>query len=100
MLDSDKESSVELKSKTLSHLRKVCGSYGIVPTSYVLTGVMRDGPVPQKASIFAETWKGVYGKRRVAIKILKIPEGHKDHDKIKAVRRVFLALRRTVLSTL
>jgi len=81
--------SVELKSKTLSHLRKVCGSYGVVPTSYALTGVTRDGTVPQKASISTEIWKGTYETKPVAIKILKIPEGRKDYDKIKTVRQVF-----------
>ena len=50
---------------------------------------MRDGPVPQKTGIFTETWKGTYEKNPVAIKILKIPEGQKDYDKIKTVRQGF-----------
>lgn len=95
MLDSDKELDIELKSKTLTHLRRVCGRYGIVPTSYVLAGVVRDQPVPQKTGIVTETWRGSYEKTPVAIKIFKITEGRKDYDKIKTVRRVVLAPRLT-----
>jgi len=86
MLDSDKEMTVELKSRTLTALRRVCGRYGVVPTSYVLTGIVRDEPVPQKTGIVTETWKGTYETKLVAIKIFKITEGRKDYDKIKTVR--------------
>lgn len=61
---------------------------------------MRDGPIPQKAGIITETWKGIYEKKLVAIKILKISEGHKDYDKIKTVRQVFPIPRRTVILVL
>ena len=98
MLDSDKELNVELKSKPLTHLCRVCGRYGIVPTSYVLTGVVRDQHIPQKTGIVTETWRGTYETKPVAIKIFKITEGRRDYDKIKTVRRVFLALGRTVIS--
>lgn len=93
ILDSDKELDVGLKSRTLKSLRRVCGHYGIVPTSYVLPGAVKDGPVPQKTGIFTETWRGIYGTKLVAIKIFKITEGRKDYDKIKAVRQIFLVQR-------
>jgi len=82
-----------LKSTTLANLRRVCGYYGIVPTSYVLAGVVRNEPVPHKAGIFAETWRGIYKTKPVSIKIFKIIEGHKDYDKVKVVRQIVLAQR-------
>ena len=89
MLDSDKELNAELKSKALNHLRRVCGRHGVIPASYVLAGVARDDPIPQKTGIVTEIWKGVHENKAVAIKIFKVTEGQKDYDKIKTVRQVF-----------
>lgn len=89
-MDSDKELDVGLKSRTLVILRRVCGRYGVVPTSYVLTGVVKNEPVPQKTSVVTETWRGIYEKKPVAIKIFKINEGREDYDKIKIVRQIVL----------
>jgi len=86
-LDYDKELEVGSKSRTLTNLRRVCGQYGIVPTSYVLAGVVKNEHVPQKTGIVAETWRGIYETNPVAVKIFKITEGCKDYDKIKAVRQ-------------
>lgn len=77
----------------MTNLRRVCGQYGIVPTSYVLADVVRNEPAPQKTGIVAETWRGVYETNPVAVKIFKINEGCKDYDKIKAVRQTFPAQR-------
>lgn len=92
-MDSDKELDIGLKSRTLTNLRRVCGRYGIVPTSYVLAGIVRNEPVPQKTGIVTETWRGIYETKPVAIKIFKITEGRKDYDKIKAVCQIVLAQR-------
>ncbi|KAF9785751.1 kinase-like domain-containing protein [Thelephora terrestris] len=83
MLNSDKGLNIELKSKTLAQLRRVCGRYGVVPTSYVLAGVVKDEPLPQKTGIVTETWKGTYENKPVAIKIFKIAERRNDGEKIK-----------------
>lgn len=85
-MDSANELDVKLKSKTLAHLRRVCSLHGVVPASYVLTGVVKDEPIPQKVSIVTETWRGSYKAKPVAIKIFKIAEGREDYDKIKEVR--------------
>lgn len=74
-----------MKGKALANLRRTCGRYGIVPTPYVLTGVVRDYHLPQKAGITIETWRGTYETKAVAIKRFKITERHGDYDKIKAV---------------
>jgi len=100
MLDADKELNVVLKSKTLTHLRRVCGRYGIVPTSYVLTGVVKDEPIPQKTGIGTETWKGTYEAKPVAIKIFKITARRENYDEMKAVRQFILMLRPKVISAL
>ena len=84
--DFDKGLDIEAKSRALTLLRKACGRYGIVPTSYVLTGVVNDGHLPQKNGITTETWRGTYRTKTVAIKKFKIPKGE-EYDKIKAVRQ-------------
>ena len=86
-MDSDEEFDIELKSRALTNLRKVCGRHGVVPASYVLTGVVRDEHVPRKDTAVTATWRGTYKTEPVAIKIFKIAEGREDHDKIKAVRQ-------------
>jgi len=87
MLDAAKELNIEWKSKALTRLRRVCGRYGVVPASYVLTGVVRDEPVPQKTGIVTKTWRGTYKAKPVAIKIFKVAAGRRDYDEIRTVRR-------------
>lgn len=82
----------------MTNLRRVCGQYGIVPTSYILTGVARNEPAPQKTGIVTETWRGVYEMNPVAVKIFKITKGCRDYDKIKAVRQTFPAQRTVPLT--
>ncbi|KAF9650320.1 kinase-like protein, partial [Thelephora ganbajun] len=67
----------------LANLRRVCGRYRVVPTTYVLMGVVKDDPVPQKTGIVTETWRGTYEEKPVAIEVFKITEGCKDSDRIK-----------------
>jgi len=93
-LDSDEELDAELRSRALDNLRRICGRYGVVPTPYVLTGVVKDGLFPQKSGIVTETWRGTYETKPVAIKIFKITEGYKDYCKIKTVRQIILSLGR------
>ena len=77
-----------MKNRTLADLRRVCGYYRIVPAPYVLAGVVRNEPIPQKAGIVTETWRGIYETKPVSIKIFKIIEGRKDYDKIQVVRQI------------
>ena len=84
--EPDKGLDIETKSKALTFLRKACGRYGIVPRSYVLTGVVSDNHLPQKNGITTETWRGTYQTTTVAIKKFKIPEGE-EYNKMKAVRQ-------------
>ena len=89
-----------MKSKTLAQLRRVCGRYGVVPATYVLTGVVKGEPAPRKVSVVTETWKGTYKAKPVAIKIFKITGGHGDHGKIKTVRQYVLLVGHTDISVL
>jgi len=73
-LDSDKELDAELKGRTLAHIRKVCGRYGVVPRSYVLAGV--------------------------AIEVFKTIEECEDYNKIKAVRQAAPTMGSVVVSVL
>ena len=87
-MNSDKELDVGLKSRSLAHLRRVCGRYGVVLGSYVLTGVAMDEPAPRKTSVIVETWRGIDKGKPIAIKVFKIAEDCEGHDKIRTVRRI------------
>ena len=63
--NSDEGLDGGLKLRTLIRPHEVCGRYGVVPPAYVLTGVVRDESVPQKASVVPETWKGTYEAKPV-----------------------------------
>ena len=75
-----------MKSNASTKLLKICGHYRTVLTSYVLTGVKKDGHLSQKAGIATETWRASYKTKAVAIKRFKTIGGHEDYGKIKAVR--------------
>ena len=59
-------------------LRRLCGRYRTVPTSYRLEGVMKEGDRPQSVSQATEIWKGRYIDEVVAIKVLRESGG--DHN--------------------
>ena len=57
----------------------------MVPTSYKLEGVVKEGDHPQRATLVTEIWKGKYNDKKVGLKILKVPQ---DYPHVKAVKSV------------
>ena len=66
-------------------LRRLCGKHQIVPKSYKLEGVEREGGHAQCLSQVTEIWKGTWDGKVVALKVLKVPRGDPGLQKTKSV---------------
>jgi len=63
------------RGKATIELRKLCGHHSIIPTSYKLEGVVKQGELPQyrHPTGVTEVWKGRYNGGVVALKVLRVP---------------------------
>ena len=59
---------------------------GILPSSIFLTGVFRNGTNFVQGGGFADVWKGVFQRRPVALKVLRL-FSFPDREKMQLVRR-------------
>ena len=65
----------EYRKRTLRLLRSLCGSWGVLPTSYALRGEVKllDEYPFAPASRFVEVFRGMSGGGMVAVKTLMYP---------------------------
>ena len=66
-------------------LRRLCGKHRIVPKSYKLEGVEREGRHPQHLSQVTEIWKGAWDGKVVALKVLRVPQDNPGLQGTKSV---------------
>ena len=66
-------------------LRRLCGKHRIVPKSYKLEGVEREGGHAQCLSQVTEIWKGTWDGKVVALKILRLPRDDPNLQGTKSV---------------
>ena len=59
---------------------------GILPSSIFLTGVLRNGTNFVQGGGFADVWKGVFQRKPVALKVLRL-FSFPDREKMQLVRR-------------
>jgi len=68
----------------MSHLRKLCRTFDILPSSFILTPIFGErGTTPFATGGFSEVYEATLDGRRVAIKVLNV-----NVETIKTVRRV------------
>jgi len=79
------------KGNITIELRKLCGKHHIVPKSYKLEGVVKEGELPQhrQPTGMIEIWKGRYNDEAVALKVLRVPPGDPQIRGIKSVSTLF-----------
>ena len=77
--------NVKMKGKTLIELRRLCGHHRIVPNSYKLGGVVKEGYSAQQISRVIEIWKGRYDGDVVALKVLRVPRDDPHIQRTKSV---------------
>ena len=63
----------------------LCGRHCIVPTSYKLKGVVKEGDRAQRISQVTEIWKGRYNDEVVALKVLRVPRDDPHVQRTKSV---------------
>ena len=63
------------KGQLCDELLGLCRSWRVVPASYELRGVMRQGGRAQHVSLATEVWKGIYGGEEVALKVIELSGG-------------------------
>ena len=73
------------KGDDVIELRKLCGKHRIIPTTYILEGVDREGRLPQCHSQVTEIWKGVWNDKPVALKVLRLPRDDHNLQRTKSV---------------
>lgn len=78
--------SVQGTGKTVIELRKLCGEYRTVPTTYKLEGVEKEGGCAYTKSDITEIWKGIYRGEFVALKILRVSQDNPEIQRTKSVR--------------
>jgi len=68
----------ELFRKCLYTLRKICSETAQLPSSYYIqpTQLVREGEHPIASGGFSDVWAGTFGQRKVALKYLKMSDGH------------------------
>jgi len=63
----------DIFQKCLSKLQAICGDSMTLPSSYTVSGdIARVGGHPITFGSLADVWEGVYGGRKVCVKVLKI----------------------------
>lgn len=80
--------NVRSKGKTIIELRRLCGRYSTVPSSYKLESAVKDGDRAQRISKVTEIWKGRYNGEVVALKVLRVPQ---DDSHLKSIRSVSMS---------
>lgn len=73
------------KGQMIIELRKLCGKHRLVPTSYKLEGVEREGERAQRNSKVTEIWKGKCNGEVVALKVLRVPRDDPQVQRTKTV---------------
>ena len=76
----------ESKWESVNKLRKLCGRFRTIPTSYKLRGVKKQGDYPERVSRVTEIWKGVYRDEVVVLKVLMVPKDDPDMQETESVR--------------
>ena len=84
-----------MRSRCLRGLLKICGEYGIIPNSRVISEstIEKLGDSPISSGGFSNVWQGVYkGDTFVAIKVMRHRRSRKIEDikKMKEVRYFYL----------
>ena len=73
------------KGERIIELRRLCGKHRIVPASYKLEGVEKEGEFAQRNSTVAGVWRGRYDGKVVALKVLRVSQNDPDRQRIKSV---------------
>lgn len=61
------------RKQYLRHLRKLCGSFGVLPSSFFIEPTFdKYGTVPFAFGGFADVYDASFGGRRVAVKTLRV----------------------------
>lgn len=82
----------ELRNLAFSVLRRLCGRIGHLPESYLLSDKFNVSGLPHASSGFADTRMGVFKRKIVAVKSLRISE-QDDKVKIRKVRNQVISSR-------
>jgi hypothetical protein len=82
--------SDKLRKKCLRALRKICGSSGTLPNSYIISdGLEKIDEYAFTSGGFADVWRGTYNNKKVAIKAFRIFAA-RDLVQVKKVSAIFL----------
>ena len=73
------------RGESIIELRRLCGHHRIVPTSYRLAGVKKEGDWPQHISNVIGIWKGRWNGEAVALKILRWPREDPEIQRARSV---------------
>ena len=61
-------------------LRKLCGAFGILPSSFALPPeLVEHEPAPFAWGGFSDVYKATFKERDVAVKILRVDTGNIEH---------------------
>ena len=74
MMEPHCQISLHTRRRCFRGLVKICGEYGVLPSSYVIheSKIRKLGDSPVSSGGFSEVWPGAYdGEKAVAIKVIK-----------------------------
>ena len=82
----------ELRNLAFSVLRRLCGRIGHLPESYLLSDKFEMSGLPHASTNFTDTRMGVFKRKNVVVKSLRISE-QDDKAKIRKVRNQAISSR-------
>jgi len=93
MLEPKHPISVRARRRCFQGLVRICGEYGILPTSYMVpeSKIQKLGDSSISSGGFSDVWLGGYEEKSVAIKVMRC-KNSRSLQKIKKVRAVDLPL--------